>query len=467
MKKSFTFLKVSCMVVLFSVMGISENLAQGLRTSYFMDNVPARLKMNPALQPARGYFNIPAIGAIGLSASSNKLSIDDFIDIIENENDFLTSDKFMNRLDNKNTMNIDLTLDVISFGFYSGKGFWTVNLGARSIISASIPKSMFEFARYANIDPDFNEALNFDYDIKDMELHADIFTEIGLGYSRPVTKDLTIGGRVKFLVGLGNLDAKIDQIYANVNTSDMSSYQSWKVRTKGRLETSMKGLEFGYNSDGEYIDDIDFDSPGVSGYGFGIDLGASYNLLGCINISAAIIDLGVINWTKSSTTIATTEGEHDYGDFTNFNPDEFDPDNIETYQAGDVFDFDLIQFKTEEKTKSRSTSLRSTLNLGAEYTLLNNKLGFGLLSSTQFTQPKAYSELTLSANYRPRNWFGATLSYSFLHSDFETLGIGLKLGPVFIGSDYLMTKSAGDANRVNAYLGVSVPLGKKRLDYRR
>ena len=130
MKKSFTFLKVSCVAALLSIMGISEGLAQGLRTSYFMDNVPARLKMNPALQPARGYFNIPAIGAIGLSASSNKLSIDDFIDIIENENDFLNSDKFISRLDNKNTMNIDLTVDIISFGFYSGKGFWTVNLGA-------------------------------------------------------------------------------------------------------------------------------------------------------------------------------------------------------------------------------------------------------------------------------------------------------------------------------------------------
>ena len=224
----------------------------------------------------------------------------------------------------------------------------------------------------------------------------------------------------------------------------------------------MKGLEFGYSSDGGYIDDIDFDSPGVSGYGFGIDLGASYNFLGYINVSAAILDLGFISWSKSSTTIATTDSEHDYGDFVNI-----DPEHPENYEAGDVFDFDLIQFQTEEKTKSRSTSLRSTLNLGAEYTLLNNKLGFGLLSSTQFTQPKAYSELTLSANYRPRNWFGATLSYSFLHSDFETLGIGLKLGPVFIGSDYLMTKSAGDANRVNAYLGVSVPLGKKRSDYRR
>ena len=464
MKKSFTFLKVSYIDMLLSVMSISEGFAQGLRTSYFMDNVPSRLKMNPALQPARGYFNIPAIGAIGLSASSNKLSIDDFIDIIQNKNSFLNSDQFINRLDNKNTMNIDLTLDLISFGIYSGKGFWTVNLGARSIISASIPKSMFELARYANTNPELDENVNLNYDIKDMELHANIFTEIGLGYSRPVTKDLTVGGRVKLLVGLGNLDAKIDQIYAHVNTDDLASYQSWKVKTKGRLEASMKGLEFSYNSDSGYIDDIDFDSPGISGYGLGLDLGASYNLFGCINLSAAIIDLGFINWTKSSTTIATTNSEHDYGDFANSGSDEYDPDNTE---AGDVFDFDLIQFQTEENAKSRSTSLRSTLNLGAEYTLLNNKLGFGLLSSTQFTQPEAYSELTISANYRPKNWFGVSLSYSFLHSDFETLGIGLKLGSIFIGSDYLMTKSLGDANRANVYLGVSVPLGKKRQDYRR
>lgn len=462
MKKSFIFLKTSCIVILLTIIGISEGLTQGVRTSYFMDNVPARLKMNPALQPARGYFNIPAIGAFGLSASSNKLSVQDFIDIIENENDFLNSDKFINRLDTKNTMNIDLTTDVISFGFYSGKGFWTVNLGARAIISASIPKTMFEFARYANINPE-SQGLNLNYDIKNMELHADIFTEIGLGYSRPVTHNLTLGGRAKLLVGIGNLDAQIDQIQANINTDDISSYQSWKVKTKGSLETSMKGLEFSHDPDAGYIDDIDFDSPGISGYGFGIDLGASYKLFNCINISAAILDLGFIKWTKSSTTIATTNSEHSYGDFINFDPEH--PE--ETYEAGDVFDFDLIQFQTEEKTKSRRTSLHSTLNLGAEYMILNNKLGFGILSSTQFTQPESYSELTISANYRPRNWFGATLSYSFLHSEFKTLGIGVKIGPIFIGSDYLMTKAPKEANRLNAYLGVSLPLGKKRADYRR
>lgn len=468
MRKSFNLLKVTCVVGLLTVLGVTSGFAQGLRTSYFMDNVPARLKMNPALQPARGYFNVPVIGAFGLSVSSNKLSIDDFVDIIENKNGFLESQKFINRLDNKNTMNIDFTTDVLSFGFYSGKGFWTINLGARAIVSASIPKQMFEFARNAD-----NFDLGDKYDIKNMELHADVFSEIGLGYSRPVTDNLTVGGRFKVLVGVGNLDAKIDEILVNAD----SDYQNWEVRTKGKLEASMKGLELEYDSEHNYINDIDIDSPGISGFGFGIDLGASYKILNNLTVSAAILDLGFINWSKSNTTIATTNSQHTYKDIAgdidpgDINPDDYEginPDNYQDYISSntDIFDLDLIQFQ-EGEAKSRKTTLRSTLNLGAEITLLNNKLGFGVLSSTQFTLPKSYSELTVSANYRPRNWFGATLSYSFLHSEFKTVGIGLKLGPIFIGSDYLMTKAPGDANRANAYIGCSIPLGKKRIDYQR
>lgn len=468
MRKSFNLLKVTCVVGLLTVLGVTSGFAQGLRTSYFMDNVPARLKMNPALQPARGYFNVPVIGAFGLSVSSNKLSIDDFVDIIENKNGFLESQKFINRLDNKNTMNIDFTTDVLSFGFYSGKGFWTINLGARAIVSASIPKQMFEFARNAD-----NFDLGDKYDIKNMELHADVFSEIGLGYSRPVTDNLTVGGRFKVLVGVGNLDAKIDEILVNAD----SDYQNWEVRTKGKLEASMKGLELEYDSEHNYINDIDIDSPGISGFGFGIDLGASYKILNNLTVSAAILDLGFINWSKSNTTIATTNSQHTYKDFAgdidpgDINPDDYEginPDNYQDYISSntDIFDLDLIQFQ-EGEAKSRKTTLRSTLNIGAEITLLNNKLGFGVLSSTQFTLPKSYSELTVSANYRPRNWFGATLSYSFLHSEFKTVGIGLKLGPIFIGSDYLMTKAPGDANRANAYIGCSIPLGKKRIDYQR
>ena len=44
MRKSFNLLKVTCVVGLLTVLGVTSGFAQGLRTSYFMDNVPARLK---------------------------------------------------------------------------------------------------------------------------------------------------------------------------------------------------------------------------------------------------------------------------------------------------------------------------------------------------------------------------------------------------------------------------------------
>lgn len=166
-------------------------------------------------------------------------------------------------------------------------------------------KRCLEFARYAD-----KFKVGDRYDIKNMELHADIFSEIGLGYSRPVTDKLNIGGRFKVLVGIGNLDAKIDKIYVNAG-EDM---EKWEVTTKGKLEASMKGLKLEHDSEHGYINDIDIDTPGISGFGLGIDLGASYKILNNLTVSAAIIDLGFINWSKSHTTIATTEGSHTYGD---------------------------------------------------------------------------------------------------------------------------------------------------------
>ena len=153
------FLMVTALVVA----SVSVGSAQGLRTSYFMDNVPLRLKMNPAFQPTKGFFSLPALGSLGLMASSNSISMSDFSDIMDDDNGFL-SEKFINNLEKDNTMTIDLNTDVISFGFFAGRSFWTINVGARVIFNASIPKTMFEFARNAGeVNPgDHYEIENFE-----------------------------------------------------------------------------------------------------------------------------------------------------------------------------------------------------------------------------------------------------------------------------------------------------------------
>ena len=78
-----------------------------------------------------------------------------------------------------------------------------------------------------------------------------------------------------------------------------------KVTSTGTLQTNMKGLvpEMEVDEQGrDYYNSFDFDSPGLSGFGMGVDLGATYQLTENIMLSAAVLDLGFISWSKGGST---------------------------------------------------------------------------------------------------------------------------------------------------------------------
>ena len=158
--------------------------------------------------------------------------------------------------------------------------------------------------------------------------------------------------------------------------------------------------------------------------------------------------------SKGSTNYARSETNRTYN-YSNYN--EFE----DIVQSGDVLNYDLLGLKIDDsQSKSRTTSLHSTLVFGAEYSLLNNWLVLGALSTTRMVEPKTQSELTLSANIRPRNWFNLAASYSIIQSAGKSFGLAMKLGPLFVGTDYMFLGS--NTKSVNAFLGISFPLGKKK-----
>ena len=100
--------------------------------------------------------------------------------------------------------------------------------------------------------------------------------------------------------------------------------------------------------------------------------------------------------------------------------------------------------------------------LGAEYGFFNNKLALGVLSTTRFVKPETLTEVTFSANYRPKSWFNVALSYSAIQSAGKSFGLGLKVGPIFVGTDYMFLGK--NSNSVNAFVGLSIPLGKRKVN---
>ena len=413
--------------------------AQYLRSSYFMEGSSTRMQLNPALQPKRGYVNIPGIGSVTAEVSTNSLGIQDVIDVFDSDGEFYNNDKFYNRLKGMNEVNISANTDVISFGFYKGKGFWSFNVGARADVDATIPKTMFDYLRAIDAE-NFSWGSGKTFNIQNEKLRLNAYIEVGAGYSRAINERLTIGGKAKLLLGAGNINLKINQLHLSGKEAGIDS--EFQIISDAYLEASAKGLEL--EEENGYITDLDYNSFGISGYGAGIDLGASYQLMKNLTLSAAILDLGFISWGKSNSQVAESRKNT-----------TIDKDNYDT--SSDVLDFELYGLQKKEN-KSRTTSLSPTMVIGGEYGLLNNKLGLGLLSTTRFGQLKTYSELTLSANYRPNTLINATLSYSMLQGG-ETFGIAFKVGPLMLGTDYMYF--GNNSKHVNAFIGLSIPLGKK------
>lgn len=481
--------------------------AQFLRTSYFMEGTHYRQQLNPALTPTKGYFNLPVIGAVNATVGSTSLGYQDIIDIIDDGDDFYTKPDFMNRLKDNNKLNVNFSTEILSAGWYKGKNFWSFNIGLRTDIGANLTKNMFTFLNeMETVEENWR---NSNYDISGQQLNINAYTEIGLGLSRQINSRLTVGARVKALLGIGNMELKLNRVAMSANLpsdqqiNQWSSESYWNSMTPSQaaqaaqelkdkfnnyhanltvgaeLKSSFKGLELQEEEGKDYVTDFDFDSGklGIAGYGFGIDLGASYKILDNLTVSASVLDLGFISWSKSSTKIASANPDPiDIKGSTYANM--VDPNNPNTVMNavnqlqndaqgymdrvtnGDVLDYDMLQLEVSDAKESRKSRLASTLVLGAEYGFFNNKLAVGVLSTTRFVQPDALTELTFSANYRPKSWFNVALSYSVIQSAGKSFGLGLKLGPLFVGTDYMFLGK--NSNSVNGFVGVSIPLGGRK-----
>lgn len=442
--------------------------AQFLRTSYFMEGTHYRQQLNPALAPGRGYLNLPVIGTFNASVNSSTLGYQDVMDIIDNTEggDFFKSDAFINKLDNLNNLNVNLSTDILSAGWYKGKNFWSFNIGLRNDIGASIPKGMFEFMREMDglsADDNLERLSNINQKVGHQSLEINSYAEVGVGLARNITERLTVGARVKALLGVGNLKLDINNIAVNsnlsgYNTGDLNDLNGRaEIRVDATLENSSKLIEL--SEDDGVIDEIEFGTFGLAGYGLGIDLGASYKLMDKLTLSASLLDLGFMKWSKNNTSVAKATANQSY-DLTN-SSDRYE--FVDKVASGEVLNFDMLNMTLDKSAqKDRSTSLTSTLVLGAEYELLGDLLAVGALYTGRFAKPETLNELTLSANIRPKNNLNLALSYSLWQGSGKTFGVAAKLGPIFVGTDYMFFGK--DTKNLNAYIGFSLPLNKQQKE---
>ena len=113
--KAKSTLKKSVKLVAAMMLTIAPNcaFAQFNRTTYFMDDVNFKQRLNPAMAPQRGFINLPFVGAFNASVSSNSISAEYIDNLLSNANsaDYFTTDKFVSQLKENNRLSIALSND--------------------------------------------------------------------------------------------------------------------------------------------------------------------------------------------------------------------------------------------------------------------------------------------------------------------------------------------------------------------
>ncbi len=422
-----------------------------LKTAYFMDRMTTRHEFNPALMNEYGYFSMPVLGDINFGVNSS-LAVDDLIYSLDNGNlgtfahPDVDSSKFLSGLKDNNMISQDFSLSVLAMGFHAFGGFNTIDISVRENLDINLKKSLFEFMAGSG---------SGSYSMGGSTIDLNSWAELSLGHSRKINRNLTIGAKLKYLMGVAN--ASLD--FTTMDFSSSSDELNIDLEATGTA--AMTGMVLNGAFDDISFDQFDLSNGSSSG--MGIDLGATYETRD-FTFSLSLTDIGFIKWQSSQTSVGINAN---FTGFEGLDLDDFEgsTDNDEGYQNL-VSSFEAFDDMSFTEADTQTTWLPTNLNVGVEYKGLADCLSVGALYSNTFGAVTT-TELMLVATVSPVKWFDVAISGTT--SSYGTYwGWAVNFCPRWINFFVGMDSMIGAVNpqylplgstNVNVKFGLSFPLG--------
>lgn len=450
------------LLVFFSLITVVKG-QDGNNTKFFLENMPGRIRLNPAYQPEyKTYIALPGLGGISLNYNNSGFHAKSLLSKGDLDSVYFNINRFHKGLNRRNFIMVNNDNTLLTLGFRAKNGwYWSVDISEKNDFMFSFNRSIFTFIKDGNTG-------SRDYDFGPIGIKGSMYTELAFGLSKKVDEKLTVGARVKFLRGIANVDTEDSDM--SVNTSRDGS--SVKLTSKQKIRVSGP-IEYLYDKDG-FVDwdGIELNNDKIvssllstRNIGFAVDLGGEYQLLDKLKLHASLLDLGFIRWGSNT---------HSFYQNTTFDWQGADVSNSINstrpgYQSvGDVFG-DLTDslknsFRFNDSESKYTTMLHAKLYLGATYEMFE-KLNFGGLFKASMYDGFVYPSLTLSANSRLHRNVGASLTYTTMFGNYVNLGFGLtaKLGPLqlFAVTDNLLATNFTHTKTVNFTFGINILTGHK------
>lgn len=450
-------------ILLLCVSAVSYAQFTTSSTGYFLEGNLYRNKLNPSFMGDQAYVSLPMLGNLNMHISSN-VGLANFVYPSKDGNNMITflhpdvtADEFNSSLNDVNRMNFGVDLSLMSVGFLAFGGYNTLDIGLHSAFGVNIPRDMFLFMKDMGHEK---------YSVSNLDLYTRNYIDFALGHSHKVTEDLTIGARLKLLFGAAYAELLMEQMEVELNDSQ------WIINAKGHAAVAA-GFKFTTDENG-VVDGIGDIQTGMTGFGLGLDLGATYDLSNVLTkgliVSASVNDISYMSWKNVAKAGINPDAPYVFDGFEELGvTTEGDENGSALDQIGeDLNDFFALK---DMGVAKKNEMIGATLNIGVEYKMpFYNKMSVGALFSNRFDKitpltrgalmlnisPVKVLDFALSGNVSNYGWgWGAMLN---LHCT------GFNL---FVAADSFMGKVSkqyiplGKTNTALSF-GINIPFGKRR-----
>lgn len=452
---------------LLTILGTVTQAQDGNNTMYFLSNLPQRVRVNPAYQPEYNVqVGLPILSGVQVGYYNTSFRVNDLLKWGKGDySDSVVMDinGLHAALKKQNNILLHNENSILTVGFRVNSWYATLDITQKNEFNFAFNKDIFTFLKEGN-----TPWLGKTFDMGGLGLNVSAYEEIAFGLSKKVNNRLTVGGRLKVLMGIANADMTDSDL--SVTTAENGESLKLHSRQNIRVSAPLK-----YKLDGQYLewDDLEFDDDKIdtkffmntSNLGFGIDLGGEYQLTDKIQLHASVLDLGFIRWgTNTHRFTQNTTFDWEGADISN-SMNENDPNYRSLDDAfEDLLDSLKNDFRLTNNSGAYTTMLQAKFYAGATYQL-HDMVNVGGVFKGIVMNKRFYPSLSVSANARLLRNVSASIAYTAMRGDYTSLGAGItaKLGPfqLYAVADNLLAVNYTAAKNVNMRFGINLLFGHK------
>ena len=434
---------VSILTVALCLFSVRASAQDKFQSGFFLDNYNYSYRLNPAIMSEKSFFGL-GTGNIEMGISSG-LGISSVIypnaagdGLVTFLHPDVTTEEMMSHLGKSNPFGVDANLNILSTGKRRQDKFNSFEINLRADVGSSIPGDLFRFLKEGNS--------TTPYDLSALYLGAKTYAEIAFGVAkRPADGDLTIGFRIKGLIGLANADLRFDKADVYFNNGTIATDIEGKARLAG-------GGAYLYNDqNGDIQVGTNQQNLKPAGYGGAVDIGFRWTPFESLAISGGINDLGGIFWRYNSLAKAadqfTFNGFEHIGKDTNYGQ--------ELGKAKDDF-LKIANLQVMEGEESQFERLAFTANLGARLRLpVLSFISVGALGIYHFDDLAPYWDVRGGLTVSPLRFISVTANYG-KNTQGNVLGVAASVTLLFINA-YIGVDTYADKVGIFEVPGVKVP----------